>query len=113
MTWDEVRQEAFGEIGLLPDDFYLMEKEDYWLLHRGFLNKRVYEERLVRHSVFTLITPHIKNPPNYTRDWPILFDDEFREQSAEYNKDRKIRVSNASLLRLAQLREQEEKRKQN
>lgn len=34
-----MRSEAFGQIGLLPDDFYSLEVEDYILLRKGYLEK--------------------------------------------------------------------------
>lgn len=34
-----MRSEAFGQIGLLPDDFYSLEVEDYILLRKGYIEK--------------------------------------------------------------------------
>lgn len=34
-----MRSEAFGQIGLLPDDFYSLEAEDYILLRKGYIEK--------------------------------------------------------------------------
>lgn len=34
-----MRSEAFGQIGLLPDEFYNLEVEDYILLRKGYLEK--------------------------------------------------------------------------
>ena len=34
-----MRSEAFGQIGLLPDDFYSLEVDDYILLRKGYIEK--------------------------------------------------------------------------
>lgn len=107
MTWDEVRQEAFGEIGLLPEDFYLMDKDDYWLLHKGFFNKRVYEQRVLRNVVMTMIAPWVKSMPSPFQIMPLPGDDELRKQIDKSGKERGMRVSEAALITLKRHKEKE------
>lgn len=83
MTWDELRQEAFGEIGLNPTEFYDMEHEDYWLLHKGFFNKRVYDRRVIRQAIMTIIAPWVKQMPSEFKIMPLPGDDELKAQIKE------------------------------
>lgn len=43
-----MRSEAFGQIGLLPDDFYNLDFEDYILLRQGYIEKVKTESVLLR-----------------------------------------------------------------
>lgn len=43
-----MRSEAFGQIGLLPVEFYGLEVEDYLLLRRGYIEKVKNESVLLR-----------------------------------------------------------------
>lgn len=43
-----MRAEAFGQIGLLPDQFYELEFEDYSLLRKGYIEKIKVESQLLR-----------------------------------------------------------------
>lgn len=43
-----MRQEAFGHIGLRPDEFYLMRIDDFKMLRIGFIDRTRYEESLLR-----------------------------------------------------------------
>ena len=43
-----MRSEAFGQIGLLPVEFYGLEVEDYLLLRRGYIDKVKNESVLLR-----------------------------------------------------------------
>lgn len=43
-----MRSEAFGQIGLLPDDFYGLEVDDYLLLRNGYIEKVKTESILLR-----------------------------------------------------------------
>lgn len=107
MTWDDLRAEAFGEIGLLPEHFYQMERDDYWLLHRGFFNKRIYDQRVFRNGIMLLISPWVKNPPSPYQLWPLPEDDKLQEQASIFKRE--IRISEASRERLRKLREQNNK----
>ncbi len=86
MTWDQLRAEAFGEVGLNPTDFYDMDREDYWLLHKGFFNKRIYEQRVFRRVVMTIISPWVKQMPSPYSFYPLPGDDELRKEIGEYQK---------------------------
>lgn len=92
MTWDELRQEAFGEMDMNPTEFYDMEREDYWLKHRGFFNKRVYEQRVLRRMVMTIIAPHVKNLPSPFSVLPLPNDDELKAQMKEQSEVSKERA---------------------
>ena len=43
-----MRSEAFGQIGLTPDDFYSLDFEDYILLRKGYIEKVKTESVLLR-----------------------------------------------------------------
>ena len=43
-----MRSEAFGQIGLLPDDFYSLDFDDYILLRQGYIEKVKTESVLLR-----------------------------------------------------------------
>ena len=43
-----MRSEAFGQIGLTPDDFYNLDFEDYILLRKGYIEKVKTESVLLR-----------------------------------------------------------------
>ena len=43
-----MRSEAFGQIGLLPDDFYSLDFEEYILLRNGYIEKVKNESILLR-----------------------------------------------------------------
>lgn len=43
-----MRSEAFGQIGLLPDDFYSLDFEDYILLRKGYLDKLKGDSYILR-----------------------------------------------------------------
>lgn len=45
-----MRAEAFGQIGIKPDEFYLMRMEDYRLLRAGFIDKNRVDETLMRYQ---------------------------------------------------------------
>lgn len=106
MTWDELRSEAFGEIGLRPYEFYPMEHEDYWLLHKGFFNKRIYDRLVMRDAVMMIIAPHLKTAPNGYQLMPLPGDKERREAYKEWQSKRSVIVEAAALERLAWHREQ-------
>jgi hemoglobin-like flavoprotein len=74
MSFDEVRAEAFGEIGILPEDFYRMYFTDYLLLKKGFFNKRDYEQNMMRACLIRIVSPWIKNAPNPFQFFPCIGD---------------------------------------
>lgn len=104
MTWDDLRAEAFGEVGLLPKDFYEMERGDYWLLHKGFFNKREYELQWVRNALVILISPWVKSPPSPFQIMPLPSDEKLRQRMANFNRNRKIQISDETRVRLAKLK---------
>jgi hypothetical protein len=93
MTWDELRAEAFGEMGVNPTEFYEMDHEDFWLKHKGFFNKRLNEYRLLRWAVSPIVSTWAKDfQPR--KHMPLSGDNE-------------VSISSASIKRLAELKENE------
>lgn len=107
MTWDELRQEAFGEVKLLPKDFYEMEREEYWLLHRGFTNGREYVQQVIRNAVVLMISPWCKNPPSPYHLWPLPGDRKMRDRLENLNKNKKIEISEQTRERLRKLKQRD------
>jgi hypothetical protein len=111
MTWDELKAEAFGEIGLLPDNFYELDHEDYFLLKKGYFNKRVYEQRVFRRMVMTIIAPWVKNMPSPYSILPLPMDDELMKEIKEYNNTEGARISEESMKVLRAFKEKEKNQK--
>jgi hypothetical protein len=78
-----------------------MEHDDYWLLHKGFFNKRIYERRVIRQAVMAIISPWVKQMPSEYQVMPLPGDDELKKQIREENKQRSLIISekNRELLR--------------
>jgi len=100
MTWAEwfnrIREYAFGEMNLSPEDFYEMRIEDFILKTRGFQRARVREERLVRRLAEFTIAPHIaKGSPSIMALWPISLDEELKSFEEERRKQRAKQLSPA------------------
>lgn len=70
MSYDEVRAEAFGEIGIPPKDFYRMRYSDYLLLKRGFVDKRDWEQMVMGQHAMLVINPWMKHPITREQIWP-------------------------------------------
>lgn len=111
MTWDELRSEAFGEIGIKPNDFYMMEREDYWLLHKGFFNKRVYDQRVLRNAVTIILSPWSKLSPYQI--WPLPDDDKLRAEAKMFTKQIRISDKNREVLKRFKELEDSQKPKDN
>lgn len=79
MTWDEIREEAFGEIGILPVDFYSMDFPDYLLLKKGFNNKRIFESSLFRRQT-CLIVWALGAKQSMQQLWPLPGDEELKKK---------------------------------
>lgn len=67
-----MKTEAFGEIGLLPSQFYRMRYADYILMQRGFANKKEWQEGLTRKAVDFIIAPWVK--VNIKQYWKLRSD---------------------------------------
>ena len=61
-----MRSEAFGQIGLLPDDFYSLEVEDYILLRKGYLEKVKTDSIILRFQT-ALICEDLRGKGNGAR----------------------------------------------
>jgi len=111
MTWDELRAEAFGEIGMQPDEFYNLDHEDYFLIKKGFFNRRIYDQRVMRRMVMTIIAPWVSKLPSPYAVLPLPLDDELRKEIKDYNLNKGINVSKESLKILAAFKEKEKNQK--
>lgn len=107
MTWDELRAEAFGEMGINPRDFYIMRFYDFILFKKGYFNKKVYEQRVLRRVVMTIIAPWLKSQPSPYSIFPIANDSEL----LEFDKENRSRISQQSLDVLRQFKEREKSQK--
>lgn len=85
--------EAFGEIGLLPWDFYRMSTDDYVLMQKGFGRKRDYEKMLIRRLARIIISPWVKGNIDESGLIPVQGDEE-----------RKNHISDKTLQTLQKLR---------
>ncbi len=57
MTWDELRGEAFVELGLKPDEFYDMEREDYFNIYQnGYEKKLLIYYRMLRWAITPVVS---------------------------------------------------------
>lgn len=90
-----------------------MRFKDYLLLKKGFRDRRVNEQRVLRRAVMTIIAPHLKDAPDMFRVMPLDKDDELRRVLKEYNDERKIHVSEASHKILKAFRDKEQSQKSN
>ena len=61
-----MRSEAFGQIGLLPDDFYSLDFDDYLLLRKGYIERVKNESVLLRFQT-ALICEALVGKGNGTR----------------------------------------------
>jgi hypothetical protein len=104
-----MRAEAFGEIGLLPSDFHRMMYKDYLLLQKGFMNKRKYEQRILRRAVTKLLQPYMDKSKTLSeyQIWPVDGDDILRLEDKEHMTE----VSEKSLARLRAMKEKEKNQK--
>lgn len=106
MTWDELRQEAFGEIGINPYDFYDMEQEDYWLLHKGFYSKRLNEYRLLRWGVSPIVAAWT-DKFNPFSNMPLADDEKLRKIIADSNKVKRFEIDARNMEVLRKFKEAE------
>lgn len=76
MTYDEILSLAFGEVGLLPSDFYIMSWREFFLKLRGHTNKEYKKwehTRFIGHSVYAN-HPNRKKMPSITKFLPLPTD---------------------------------------
>lgn len=61
-------------MGLNPEnEFYPMDTDDFWLLCRGYIDKRDYDLEVIRRQTEILYIPlaaQVKNAPRFSRLWP-------------------------------------------
>jgi len=94
-------------MGLLPDQFYDMEIEDFSLKVEGFLDARIWLERSLRRLGQVLQAPHVdQKAPSMLRQWPISKDDEIEKARKEMLEEQAIKtqaelgVSSAKILKM-------------
>lgn len=104
-----MRAEAFGEIGLLPSDFYRMKYSDYLLMQRGFNKQRNFTQRIARRVVTILVNIQLDKNKKLSeyQIWPVDGDDVLKAE----DKETGIRVSEESLKRLREFKEKEKNQK--
>lgn len=100
-----MRKEAFGEIGILPKDFYPMQYTDYVLLQAGFINKRRYDQRILRRMLVRLLEPYAKQGQKLDEYgiWPVPGDELLKAEDRQTTNQ----VSERSLAILAEFKEKE------
>lgn len=101
MTWEEIKAEAFGKIGLLPWDFFKMTFDEYELFREGYDRKLLDYERMLRTAVLTAISPWLKSVPNPFQVWGLRHDDELKRSF------RAFKISPENEKRLAEFKEKE------
>lgn len=67
-------------MGVPPDVFYNMLTDDYLLMHKGFINKRIYEQKVMRKMAEIIIAPWVKNI-NILKIWPLPNDETSKQIS--------------------------------
>lgn len=82
-----------------------MDFGDYLLLKKGFFNKKVSEERLLRKAVKILLTAWAKDEPDEFRFWPLPDDDLRKKEISEYRKAKGMEVSEHGLKMLKAFKE--------
>jgi len=100
---------AFGEMGLLPSQFYQMRYVDFITMQNGFLNKRKYEQRILRRVVTKLLQPYMDKNKTLSeyQIWPVDGDDVLKLEEKEYQGE----VSEKALARLRAFKEKEKNQK--
>ena len=68
---------AFGEMGLMPDDFYALTWNQYILKCQGFLNKERKEWERIGWATWNGMRVHVqKGMPSYKKFMSFLYQDE-------------------------------------
>ena len=78
-----MRSEAFGQIGLLPAEFYELEFDEYLLLRKGYIDKVKTDSLLMRFQT-ALICEALIGKGNGAR---FVMDSWQLEEKAELNQD--------------------------
>jgi len=58
MTLEWLKEVAFGWLGLMPEVFYDMELEDFFLMQKGFFNKRKVDDLSFAKVAFYIAAIH-------------------------------------------------------
>jgi hypothetical protein len=74
-----------------------MEQEDYWLLHKGFYNKKIDEKRTLRWAVAPIIQVFATKKINPYKIMPLPGDDELQRMIAKSDKDNRELSKEAAL----------------
>lgn len=70
---------AFGELGLMPDDYFDMLPAHYYAKVEGYNNKRKHDAELMRQQAFILIGHKLKQGTTYEsfkRNWVLWYDEQ-------------------------------------
>lgn len=89
-------------MGLLPNEFYEMDIEDFSLKSEGFIDGRIWLERSLRRLGQIIQAPLVDSKaPSMLKQWPIMKDAETIEQ-VKVNREQNAVTTLASFIKNAQ-----------
>lgn len=94
-----MKREAFGKIGLLPNDFYRMRYSDYVLMQQGYADKVREDRDVLRIAIANLLMPYVEKGKRISKYdiWTLSGDEEEKKEQQEMRSE----ISKASLHRLS------------
>lgn len=90
-TFDEIKEIAFGWLGIMPDDFYRMEVDDFSLMQKGFFAKRKQDQLQFANVAFcvdAIGSMFSKQRPNYKNFVAAWFGEQPKVPTSEERKKR-------------------------
>ncbi len=89
-TWDDLKAEAFGEMDMLPWNFYRMTFEEFHLKRKGLFNLRVERLHEVRLICFFAASGNLKKGTRIEQLFPLPGDKNYNKKiTAERYKELK------------------------
>lgn len=82
---------------MLPVHFYEMETEDYKLLKKGFFNKRVHDQQVLREAVLRIVAPWVKDVSRF-KLWPLHGDEKLKKEMERSMRWQMINSSSYKIL---------------
>lgn len=76
-------------------------------MKKGYFNRRVYEQRIVRRAVMVMIAPWIEKQVSPYVVFPLPGDEQLREDIKEWERETGMMVSKKSLRVLEEFRKRE------
>lgn len=74
-----------------------MEFDDYVLLKKGFLGKRIYEQQVLREAVLRIVAPWVKDINRFTF-WSLQGDDKLKKEFERASRWQMVNSSSYKLL---------------